>query len=180
MAPAPSSWLRSSDLSTSDANAGRVAQATATSLRGVAETMNLRSTLFRIGAGAVMGERVFLPATWIEPPYDTNAEAVAMCARAARMHKDFASTFRTGMMLGQAHVTSGNRAVQAWRVRLRTFNDIPESMAHVQNPVTPEDDTIYDVRVAISRGTDDDAFSHVITTEQIQHMVWSKSSTTLY
>ena len=56
-----------------------------TYLRGVAQTMNLRSKLFRISTGAVMGERVLLPAAWIEPPYDYNTEVVALC-RARRAH----------------------------------------------------------------------------------------------
>lgn len=148
-------------------------------VRGVQAVMNLRSVFFRIGAAAVLGERMLLPAAWLESPNDYLQEAINMTARAARCHMQFAPIFRAGTMLGSVFVTQGNRVLKAWRIRWRDFDDVPVLAAQTVNSHAGPDE-VRPVTDRISRATDRDDLSHPIMLSQIQARVWQKGSTVLY
>ncbi|NJM39558.1 MAG: hypothetical protein HC853_01675 [Anaerolineae bacterium] len=105
--------------------------------RSLAAVMNLRSNLFRVGAAAVAGERMLLPAEWLAQSNDFYAELVNMTVRAARLHMQFAAYFRQGVLLGPVRIRSGNRTAQAWRIPLRDFSDMPPLVADVQASADP-------------------------------------------
>jgi hypothetical protein len=85
---------------------------------------NLWSYIFRYGMAAVVGERIYLLSTFLEEPSEYNAEAINMAVRAAHMQMRFRNFYRGGYMIGQAQIISGNKAVWAWRVGRRQFNDV--------------------------------------------------------
>lgn len=145
--------------------------------RCIQDVMNLRSKIFRMGAGAVLGERILLSTSWVEPPYDYNVELINMAKHSAHMQIFFAPYFKLGYLLGPTHIVSGNSSLSAWRIKIRDFTDIQPLMDHLNNPPA--------IRDPISRGTDRESFALPITTDKIQHMVWqtqalSNQTRTLY
>ncbi len=135
--------------------------------RCLQDVMNLRSRIFRYGAAAVWGERILLPASWIEKPYEYNLPAIEMGVRAAQFQMRFHDYLRrSGFMLGAGQILSGNKEVSAWRVAWRTFDDAPDVRTKLGGV------KVFDRR---SRGTDADCrFAVKLTTDKIQHMVWQK------
>jgi hypothetical protein len=107
--------------------------------RGIQDIFNLRSRIFRFGAAAVRGERILLPAAWIERPtlpplppsqlYEYNEEAIKMAVRAAQLQNVFKQFFR-GEMLGQTDIDP-SASVWAWRVRVGDFGDFLELVKEV-------------------------------------------------
>jgi hypothetical protein len=145
--------------------------------RSLAATMNLRATLFRIGAAAVAGERLLLPAAWLAQPTDFYAEAVNMTVRAARLHTQFAPFFRLGCLLGPVRICSGNRFARAWHIPLRDFSDMPPLVADVQasaDPALPP--PTGPLRDSISRDTERAENAKPIAVEQVQHGVWRNAA----
>jgi hypothetical protein len=162
--------------------------------RARAATFNLRSWVFRYGAAAVMGERIVLPAAWFEAPTEYYDEALNMGIRGAWMQMRFKEFFRSGYMLGQTQILTGNKALWAWRARTRNFSDVAELVKKVHVPPTDTTTTPPPVVLndAISRGVDVEMISppdagnyqeflkHAlynafrITTDKIQHMVWCR------
>ncbi|HET7523001.1 MAG TPA: hypothetical protein VFJ79_02540, partial [Acidimicrobiales bacterium] len=136
--------------------------------RCLQDVINLRSRIFRFGMAGVWGERILLPATWIDGFYEYNEPAIEMALNAAHLQVRFNDYLRGGgSMLGPGQLLSGNTAISAWRVTWRTFDDAPD-LRNALGGMTP----IQDRR---SRGTDADGrFAVRITTDKIQHMVWQK------
>ncbi len=149
-------------------------------VRGVQATMNLRSLFFRIGAAAVLGERMLLPAAWLEPPTDYLQEAIAMTSRAARMHMRFAPYFRSGSILGPVYITDGNRSIKTWRVPWRIFEDVNVLVENTINLRSNADEPALDLTDRISRATDSEDDCYPILLNQIQSRVWGKSGKNLY
>ncbi len=135
--------------------------------RGIQDIFNLRSRIFRLGAAAVRGERIILPAAWMEPRtlppssqlYEYNEEAIKMAVRAAQLQTVYKQFFR-GEMLGQTDIYD-SVSVWAWRVNIGDFNDC----LHLVKEVGFADQEIYNnpppvapvapsVRDAISRRHD--------------------------
>lgn len=161
--------------------------------RGVQDVFNLRARFFRFGAAAVRGERILVPAAWIEAMVDAqeqrvtpifNQELLHMAGRAVQFQQQFKTFFRQGFMLGAAHLVSGNKSLYAWYAKRRQFIDVPvlvEALYPGANAQTRL--SIFD---AFSRGIDaehiqplgvprhpsDTTNAIKIATDQIQHMVW--------
>ncbi|MES1242631.1 MAG: hypothetical protein ABUT39_13535 [Acidobacteriota bacterium] len=136
--------------------------------RCLQDVINLKSRIFRFGMAGVWGERILLPADWIEKPFEYNQPAIEMAVRAAHFQMRFHDYLRRGgFMLGPGQILKGNKAVSAWRITWRTFEDAPDVRKRLGSAKL-----IYDRR---SRGTDPDGqFAVKITTDKIQHMVWQK------
>lgn len=156
--------------------------------RGVEATFNLRGSIFRYGAAAVMGERILLNSAWFEEPVEYNLAARRMGILAVLLQMEFKEFFRNGYMLGQTQIRRGNKPLWAWHVRVRNFADVEELVRKLTGggmPTTPVG--IFD---AISHGTDVEKItpwtSHEyniheepqkynafrMTTDKIQHMIW--------
>jgi hypothetical protein len=132
--------------------------------RGIQDIFNLRSRIFRFGAAAVRGERILLPAAWIEQPYEYNEEAIRMAVRAAQLQTVYKPFFR-GDMMGQTDVDP-SASVWAWRAGIRGFADFLELVKNVGytdteifgDPLLPAKQTTLPIGLsvsdAISRGFD--------------------------
>ncbi|HEX6368288.1 MAG TPA: hypothetical protein VF006_05115 [Longimicrobium sp.] len=152
------------------------AEGTYTYHRAVQDTANLRSRIFRFGAAGVLGERIGLPAAWYVGARDYNDDALAMGIRAAQMQMAFPAFFRKGYMLGQTQIVAGNRAIQAWRLKRRVFDDVAPLRADCEGKTGISD--------VISLRTDVTAANQTalqelekpeltrLETDQVQHMVW--------
>lgn len=95
--------------------------------RCLQDVINLKSRIFRFGMAGVWGERIVLPATWIDGFYEYSEPAIEMALHAAHFQIRFSDYLRRGgYMLGPGQILSGNAAVSAWRVNWRTFDDAPD------------------------------------------------------
>lgn len=161
--------------------------------RGVQDVFNLRARLFRFAAAAVRGERILVPAAWIEAMVDEqgnwitpvfNQELLHMADRAVQFQQRFQTFFRRGFMLGTPHLLSGNKSLWAWYVKRRQFVDVPPLVEAIYPGADAQ--TTMSIFDAISRGIDaehiqplgvphapgDTTNAVKIATDQIQHMVW--------
>ncbi len=138
--------------------------------RCLQDVINLKARIFRFGMAAVWGERILLPACWIEKPYEFNEPAIEMALHAAQFQMRFADYLRRGgAMIGPGQILTGNTAVSAWWIAWRKFDDAPDLRNRLGGAAGIED--------RISRGTDADGRSAVrLTTDRIQHMVWQKTT----
>jgi hypothetical protein len=148
--------------------------------RALQDVFTLRARILRLCAAAVRGERILLSAEWLTGPDDYNAEAIAVARRAAHLQGHFKGYFRSGWMLGQAPILSGNATAYAYWVDRRDFGDI----AVLEGPLgydPAQGDTIFD---AISRDPAQAGRVKSVQTDRIQHMVWQtrigRSVRTLY
>jgi hypothetical protein len=156
--------------------------------RGVTATFNLRCSIFRYGAAAVLGERILLNSLAFEEPDEYYRAVTRMGILGALMQMEFKEFFRSGYMLGQTQIKQGNKPLWAWRVRNRNFADVEELVKKLNGPTMPT--TKVSIYEAASHGTDVEkitpwssyayppAEEHEkynafrITTDKIQHMVW--------
>ncbi|HKY05074.1 MAG TPA: hypothetical protein VJQ56_09295, partial [Blastocatellia bacterium] len=161
--------------------------------RCVQDVMNLRSRIFRFGAGAVRGERIILPASWIDEPYDYNVPAIEMAKRCAQMQIFFAKYFRLGYMLGQTQIVSGNKSLSALRIRRRNFSDVNELVKVLYTQQEVGGQVKINISDSESRGIDKERIaplgnyqyqpweedqkntSNPIHTDKIQHMIWQST-----
>jgi hypothetical protein len=154
--------------------------------RCVQDVFNLRARIFEIGTRAVMGERIILPAVFLEEPFDYNEELVNMAARAVQLQKRYYRFFRNGYILGETKVVVLDAEEKAWawgshRLAPRPFDDVPELVANV----TGEDKQLGPARFPlfdfISRPVDQEAYdlqgggvfrNEIITPLRIPHLIW--------
>ncbi|HYG81145.1 MAG TPA: hypothetical protein VD861_12190 [Pyrinomonadaceae bacterium] len=140
--------------------------------RIVEDVFNLKSFFFAIGAQAVVGERLHVPAIWFDAPTEPNEEAIQMAARAAHLHLRFAKFLRGGYLLGQTRILSDNSTLYAWQAGHRSFDDAEEFTSLVREPAT-----LAVGRDFISRGVDKDEFCAVASSPRIHHTCWQRRMT---
>jgi hypothetical protein len=146
---------------------------TYTYIRCIQDLFNLRYWIYTTGEKAVVGERVQLHANWFETPLDYNDEVVKMAVRAAQLQMQFASFFRGGVMLGKSAITSGNKALWAWKTDYRYFDDVKPLVDKVPGSGLLD---------FISLGTDKEylnkkqIMASVVSYDKIQHMIWQTGS----
>lgn len=166
--------------------------------RCVQNYFNLRSTIFKIGLGAVLGERILFSSTWLEPPNEYLAEVIAFAVKAAKLHLTFKEFFREGYWLGQTNITKGQRVLWAWDAPFRQFPDVDplvrklykEEIALLPEPKDPKKLTVgISIADFISRTTDTDTITplnfgqpevkqipgaKLVSSERIQHNIWRR------
>jgi hypothetical protein len=146
---------------------------TYTYIRCMQDLFNLRYWIYTTGEKAVAGERVQLHANWFEAPLDYNDEVVRMAVRAAQLQIRFAAFFRGGVMLGKTAITSGNKALWAWKANYRYFDDVKPLVDKAGGTGLLD---------FISLGTDKEyldktkILASVVGYDKIQHMVWQTGS----
>ncbi len=151
--------------------------------RVVEDLFNETSSIFALGEGAVLGERVYLHSKWFEPPTDANERVINMAARAVHMQMYYAEflrgkvvngkTFPGGFMIGKTLIID-NFALFTWRARFRTFDDINLQELRDSAPVLQGERNLPMGVDALSRGVDDDAFCFQLSSPRFCHMIWQK------
>lgn len=152
--------------------------------RCVQQVFNLRANIFATGERAVLGERIAIPAPWLEEPLDYDDEALAHAVRAARLQTGFKEFFRHGRMLGETRIVSVNggppKDVWAWNANsARTFDDVTPLVEHLtqDDPFLGGGWHARPLRDFVSKAWDkqfypDKTFNDIVVQKQIQHRVW--------
>lgn len=171
-----------------------------TYIRCVQDVFNLRAAIFEVAARAVFGERVIVPSTMMEEPYDYNEEALAMSARAFQLHRHFLKFFKDGFMLGETAIRrtvylpekpattfDGHRLLWAWGSAFRTprpFDDVHPLVTKIERDNAQLGKARFPIvdfisrpvdRVSLKRNPQDpDPFfrNEIVIYRQVPHMVW--------
>ncbi|HEX6641646.1 MAG TPA: hypothetical protein VF215_11070, partial [Thermoanaerobaculia bacterium] len=96
--------------------------------RTVQQTFNMRANIFATAEAAVRGQRIMIPAHWMEGVNDCDLLALDHAVAAARLHIQHAQFFRFGRMLGETLIETVNGAPMkklcAWVAAARSFSDV--------------------------------------------------------
>jgi len=142
--------------------------------RCLQDVINLKSRIFRFGMAGVWGERILLPATWIDGHYEYSEPAIEMALHAAHFQVRFHDYLRGGgFMLGPGQILSGNTPVSAWRIPWRTFDDAPD-LRNALGGASGIQDRRSRVTDAVGQPEPGRQPAVRITTDKIQHMAWQK------